>query len=388
MRRETRGFSRAQTGDALTSVVPLAWSVSMLMHASLYSFNFDDNTAGTTFSFNVLAYQWGWNYYFPSDLLRVFRGGPKRVGHGGVESFELSEPYSTLLSRFRYEHVRRLSLQGEFVSQSLPVLSPLTLFAHTHAPEHGFEPVLALPLSPNTTCDFVGVSLAPFEAAGAPFFSSYAWLGSSPLFRFLAPLNSSLALRGGQVGAFSLALDKVWPSIYPGPSLSLVGPLGFDLAISPTLNLQPGRALSTLSLGGNKLYLIHRHLTALRTFTPAVLFSPAPSVQASPLYASYFPSGVLSRLQTQPVVSAANLVSVPNLSTDGPATHEHWGLGLLSLEDFGLTSGAAVRALMGAGVGAAQFCSTPSNFSQSLSFFSLLLAQTEGSFFSSNVVSD
>lgn len=57
LRRETRGFSRAQTGDALTSVVPLAWSVSMLMHASVHSFNFDDNTAGTVFSFNVLAYQ-------------------------------------------------------------------------------------------------------------------------------------------------------------------------------------------------------------------------------------------------------------------------------------------------------------------------------------------
>jgi hypothetical protein len=59
LRRETRGFSRAQTGDALTSVVPLAWSISMLMHASVHSFNFDDNTAGAVFSFNVLAYQWG-----------------------------------------------------------------------------------------------------------------------------------------------------------------------------------------------------------------------------------------------------------------------------------------------------------------------------------------
>jgi hypothetical protein len=58
-RRETRGFSRAQAGDALTSVVPLAWSISMLMHASVHSFNFDDNTAETVFSFNVLAYQWG-----------------------------------------------------------------------------------------------------------------------------------------------------------------------------------------------------------------------------------------------------------------------------------------------------------------------------------------
>jgi hypothetical protein len=59
LRRETRGFSRAQTGDALTSAVPLAWSISMLMHASVHSFNFDDNTAGAVLSFNVLAYQWG-----------------------------------------------------------------------------------------------------------------------------------------------------------------------------------------------------------------------------------------------------------------------------------------------------------------------------------------
>jgi len=37
--------------------VPLAWSVSMLMHASAHSFNFDDNTAEAAFSLNVLAYQ-------------------------------------------------------------------------------------------------------------------------------------------------------------------------------------------------------------------------------------------------------------------------------------------------------------------------------------------
>lgn len=57
--RETRGFSRAQTGDLITAVLPLTWSATMVMHASTHSINFDENTAGTVFSFTVIAYQWG-----------------------------------------------------------------------------------------------------------------------------------------------------------------------------------------------------------------------------------------------------------------------------------------------------------------------------------------
>lgn len=55
--RETRGFSRAQTGDTLTAVLPLTWSATMIMHASTHSINFDENTGGTAFSFTVIAYQ-------------------------------------------------------------------------------------------------------------------------------------------------------------------------------------------------------------------------------------------------------------------------------------------------------------------------------------------
>jgi hypothetical protein len=57
--RETRGFSRAQTGDTLTAVLPLTWSVTMLAHAGTHSSNFDENTTATVFSFTVIAYQWG-----------------------------------------------------------------------------------------------------------------------------------------------------------------------------------------------------------------------------------------------------------------------------------------------------------------------------------------
>jgi len=58
-RRETRGFSRAQAGDIMTAVLPMTWSITMLLHASTHSINFDENTAATVFSFHVIAYQWG-----------------------------------------------------------------------------------------------------------------------------------------------------------------------------------------------------------------------------------------------------------------------------------------------------------------------------------------
>ena len=57
--RETRGFSRAQTGDVMTAVLPMSWSVTMLMHASAHSSNFDENTTGTAFAVTIVAYQWG-----------------------------------------------------------------------------------------------------------------------------------------------------------------------------------------------------------------------------------------------------------------------------------------------------------------------------------------
>ncbi len=66
---ETRGFSRAQTGDTLTAIIPMTWSITMLMHANTNSSNFDENTDSTVFNLTVIAYQWGWNYFLPKDLL-------------------------------------------------------------------------------------------------------------------------------------------------------------------------------------------------------------------------------------------------------------------------------------------------------------------------------
>jgi hypothetical protein len=267
LRRETRGFSRAQTGDALTSAVPLAWSISMLMHASVHSFNFDDNTAGAVLSFNVLAYQWGWNYYFPSDLVKLFRDGPRRVGHNSVEVFSSGEPYSQLLTRYRYEHARRLALQGGFVSRALPLLSPLALFAQSPSFDVPFEPALFAPVGPdlsrplvsNADSDGVVSVLGDAENVNASFFSVYAGFSTSPLFRlFSRPVNSFLALgMGGILGACfngegartGPALDTVFMATQENPAACFL----------------PARSLPSLSLGGNKFFLIHRHLAGARS---------------------------------------------------------------------------------------------------------------------------
>lgn len=57
--RETRGFSRAQTGDLLTATMPLTWSATMIIHANTHSGNFDENTSMTSMAVSVIAYQWG-----------------------------------------------------------------------------------------------------------------------------------------------------------------------------------------------------------------------------------------------------------------------------------------------------------------------------------------
>lgn len=80
--RETRGFSRAQTGDTLTAIIPLCWSITMLMHASVHTNNFDENTDSTSLTITVMAYQWGWNYYFPEDTVRRLQQTTSEVPYG------------------------------------------------------------------------------------------------------------------------------------------------------------------------------------------------------------------------------------------------------------------------------------------------------------------
>lgn len=116
-RRETRGFSRAQAGDVMTAVLPLTWSVTMLLHASTHSLNFDENTTATSFSFTVIAYQWGWNYYFPKDIIEKLSNGPKLIGRGHVDFCENSLTYNKLLERAREQYLTRLAIRGGFADR-------------------------------------------------------------------------------------------------------------------------------------------------------------------------------------------------------------------------------------------------------------------------------
>jgi hypothetical protein len=127
--RETRGFSRAQTGDGLTAVLPMTWSITMLMHASTHSSNFDENTAGTLFSVSVIAYQWGWNYYFPRDVIEIFSRAPKVVGHGGIERGAGGAYQDLLHERARQDYLGRVgagrTLASKWGRSTAP--TPLTL---------------------------------------------------------------------------------------------------------------------------------------------------------------------------------------------------------------------------------------------------------------------
>lgn len=111
--RETRGFSRAQTGDTMTAIIPMTWSITMLLHASTHSNNFDENTTGTCFSLTVIAYQWGWNYYYPKDIIGIFSSIPKKVGHNNIDYFNLYDNfYETLLDISRNQILNKNFLLG------------------------------------------------------------------------------------------------------------------------------------------------------------------------------------------------------------------------------------------------------------------------------------
>jgi hypothetical protein len=166
------------------------------------------------------------------------------------------------LRRYRYEHARRLALQGGFVSRALPLLSPLALFAQSPSFDVPFEPTLFASVGPNLSHPSVSNAasdglmsvLGDAENVNASFFSVYACFSTSPLFRlFSRPVNSLLALgTGGILGAWfngegartGPALDTVFMATQENPAACFL----------------PARSLPSLSLGGNKFFLIHRHL--------------------------------------------------------------------------------------------------------------------------------
>ena len=114
--RETRGFSRAQVGDTLTAIIPMAWSITMLMHASTHSSNFDENTDSTAMSLTVMAYQWGWNYFFPGDTVAKLRGF-SAAGMQQTSQLDQSAEGRVVGSG---HHFRRVSLYCDYFAAEVP----------------------------------------------------------------------------------------------------------------------------------------------------------------------------------------------------------------------------------------------------------------------------
>jgi len=148
--RETRGFSRAQTGDLVTAVLPLTWSATMVMHASTHSINFDENTAGTAFSFTVVAYQWGWNYYFPRDIVALLEAAPKVVGRGKIVRFEAS-PVEDLETSQWDSWALRATIGNRHGSRGgrLNTSSALSLVLPTDIPGGNFSSLKAVATAPS-----------------------------------------------------------------------------------------------------------------------------------------------------------------------------------------------------------------------------------------------
>lgn len=114
--RETRGFSRAQTGDLLTATMPLTWSATMIIHANTHSGNFDENTSMTSFALSVIAYQWGWNYFFPVDLLHRINELPLKVGSSGI-LVPTNDNYSALLAEARLDYWSRINTRSKHLGR-------------------------------------------------------------------------------------------------------------------------------------------------------------------------------------------------------------------------------------------------------------------------------
>lgn len=152
--RETRGFSRAQVGDTMTAIVPLTWSITMLLHASTHSSNFDENTTGTQFCLTVVAYQWGWNYYYPKDIISMFNTTPIKVGHNNVDYYtNFSSNYDYLLELSRQDIINKNLLLGIGSSKTGKnnIQSIQSLYLKPFSINQNMELPTSLFINPNTS---------------------------------------------------------------------------------------------------------------------------------------------------------------------------------------------------------------------------------------------
>jgi heme/copper-type cytochrome/quinol oxidase subunit 2 len=64
-RRETRGVSRSKCGDLITSTVPVAWAISIIVSESTDPSDYNEGSGTGELMVGIRGYQWGWQYYYP-----------------------------------------------------------------------------------------------------------------------------------------------------------------------------------------------------------------------------------------------------------------------------------------------------------------------------------
>lgn len=99
----------------------------MLMHASTHSSNFDENVSSTTFTLTIIAYQWGWNYFFPRDVVESLTGGARIVGHGGIDESRGQLSNEFVAERARADFLLRAGSRGADFSREGLSAAPGTL---------------------------------------------------------------------------------------------------------------------------------------------------------------------------------------------------------------------------------------------------------------------
>lgn len=292
-KRETRGFSRAQTGDVMTAVLPLTWSITMLMHASTHSINFDENTAATVFSFTVVAYQWGWNYYFPRDVVDKLARGPRLVGRGGIDLNQNHSNYSLLLERARLDYMTRLAARGQLSDKNgKEVMSNLlNLFSRAGNPGQTMALQSEVQL---LTSAWTLASWGTEAQINNLWFSSLkqrSVVDKNPASLALPGSASSWALANNGSAQFATLDPKKSPTTFltkdfnilnskiPSTKINLQKFLNkqpktsHNNTIAPHYKSQPSRyvnntarSLSSIALIGNRLGLIHKHLSSASQF--------------------------------------------------------------------------------------------------------------------------
>lgn len=243
------------------------------------------------------------------------------------------------------------------------MLSPLSLFTHAPSPEITFEPTLFVPaFSSGNFSDQLTGTLSQLETTNASFFSAYAWLSSSPVFRLLgAPLSSS---SGFYQSLAPLSLTRMFA---PEETIASGAIFTDSYAFSPVSHLLPTRALPSLSFSGNKFYLIHRHLVAQQSSSANDFFS----IFSQSALPAHLPRGFFATEHNPSIVDTSNLVSSFVLKGALGSHFDNTGWGLISFEDLGLTNAAASKALVSGGMGAGRARTSPltSVFTPSSSVF-------------------